>query len=198
MNVRLLTTREIAEFCDVTIHSVNKWINAGKLISYKTPGNHKKVDEEVFFEFLKKYDMPIPEEFLARMKRKKRILVVDDEKTTVHMIKELLGKNSNYEIESACDGFEAGLKYITFNPDLITLDLRMPEMNGFQVCSHIREDRNNESVKIIVISAYLDDFNIKKIFELGADDYLCKPFTGQDLIEKVDELLTKKEEYITG
>lgn len=191
MKKKPFTTRNIAKYCDVTIHAVNKWINAGKLNAYRTPGNHKKILEKDFIEFLQRNNMLIPDE-LQGLLNKKRVLVVDDEKTTVRLIEGLLNREGSYEIESAYNGFEAGLKFNTFKPRLITLDLSMPEMNGFEVCSHIRSDPKNENIRILVVSAYLDSDNIKKILDLGADDYLSKPFKSQDLKNKVINLLNEE------
>lgn len=196
MKGRTLKTREVAEYCGVTIHAVNKWVNTGKLKAYRTPGNHKRITEENFIEFLQKFNMLIPEEFESQIQRMKRILIVDDDKNTVHLIKSLLNKSDNYETESAPDGFKAGLKYCAFKPDLITLDLRMPGINGFEVCSYIRSNEKNDNIKILAISAYLDDENKKKILDLGADDCLSKPFKSHEFQERVSKLLNTKGERV--
>lgn len=196
MKKKLLTTRNIAEYCDVTIHAVNKWVNAGKLKAYRTPGNHKKISEEKFIEFLQKFNMVIPEDFESKMHKMKRILIVDDDKNSVHLIKGLLNKLADYEIKSAYDGFKAGVKYCAFKPDLITLDLKMMGMDGFEVCSYIRNEHKNDDVKILAVSAYLENGNKKRILDLGADDCLSKPFNSQEFRDKVLKLLNTKGERV--
>lgn len=196
MKKEFLTTRNVAEYCDVTIHAVNKWVNAGKLKAYQTPGNHKKISEEEFIRFLQQYNMVIPEDFVSKMRKSKRILIVDDDKSSVRLIMGLLNKLANYEIKSAYDGFKAGVKYCAFKPDLITLDLMMKGVNGFDVCSYIRSEHKNDNVKILAVSAYLDDENKKKILDLGADDYLSKPFSSKEFNDKVSKLLNKKGERV--
>jgi len=196
MEKKLLTTRDVAEYCDVTIHAVNKWVNAGKLKAYRTHGMHKKISEEEFIKFLQQYNMVIPEDFVSKMRKSKRILIVDDDKTSVSLIKGLLNKLAKYEIKSAYDGFKAGLNYCAFKPDLITLDLMMKGVNGFDVCSYIRNEHKNDNVKILAVSAYLDDENKKKILDLGADDCLSKPFNSQEFKDKVLKLLNIKGERV--
>ncbi len=192
-NTRLLTTGEIADYCQVTHRAVLKWITAGKLKAYRTPGRHSRVNKEDLLAFIKNYNMPIPGDLEKMFNRKKKILVVDDDRTTVNLISGLLTEE-NYTIMTAYDGFTAGIKFAEFKPDLITLDLHMPMLDGFEVCSCIRGNPKNNDVKIIVVSAYLDKKAIHRITELGANGYLTKPFTGQDLKEKIVELLCTKEE----
>ncbi len=197
MNVKekTLTTKEVSKYCDVTVHAVNKWVNAGKLKAYRTPGNRMKILKNDFGVFLEKYNMLVPQDFKNRLKKRKKILIVDDDNTSVRLIKGLLEKQGDYEIETANDGFEAGLKYSAFKPDLITLDLKMPGLNGFEVCTYIRNQAKDESVKILVISAHLGSKNLEKLKLLGADDFLEKKFQGESFQEKILELFEKQEQY---
>lgn len=191
---KILTTKEVSRYCDVTVHAVNKWVNTGKLKAYRTPGNRMKILENDFSFFLEKYNMLVPQDFKNRLKKRKKILIVDDDNTSVRLIKGLLEKQGDYEIETAQDGFEAGLKYSAFKPDLITLDLKMPGLNGFEVCTYIRVQAKDEDIKILVISAYLDSKNLKKVKLLGADDFLGKPFKGVIFHKKIVALFERQEQ----
>ena len=104
MSKKPFTTFEIAKYCHVTHRAVLKWVSAGKLKSYKTPGGHNRVHQEDFVEFLKEYDMPIPEELGALLRKKKRILIVDDDRTIVSLIRKLISDHGDYEIEEAYAG----------------------------------------------------------------------------------------------
>ena len=111
----------------------------------------------------------------------KRILVVDDEKPISDIISFNL-KNEGFEVETAFDGEEALEKFTKVGPDLIILDLMLPKIEGLEVC---REIRKTSSVPIIMLTA--KDSEIDKVLglELGADDYVTKPFSNRELIARV-------------
>ncbi len=184
-----LTTYEIAQHCQVTPRTVIQWINEGKLKAFRTPGNHSRVTNEEFLNFLKKYNMPIPQGFLTvQADGKKRILIVDDDKGMVDSIRRLLIKEGIDDLEMAYDGFEAGEKFASFKPNLVILDIRMPGLDGYKVCSRIRTNPDNKNVKILFISSAIDEDAIEQITKLGADGYLAKPFELEDLVNKVRDL----------
>ena len=99
MNKRPLTTGKAAEYCHVTYRTVLKWIEKGKLQSYRTPGGHHRVQTEDFLRFLKKHNMPIPSTETDRVIQRKRILIVDDNKNMVNSIKRVLRAEKRYQID---------------------------------------------------------------------------------------------------
>lgn len=183
-----LTTGQIAQHCHVTHRAVLKWVASGKLKAYRTPGNHSRVSIEDFLAFLHQYHMPIPAEFKT-IRSFLKILIVDDDHGIVNSIRRMLTLENKYMIETAYDGFEAGQKFVTFQPQFIILDIRMPGLDGYQVCANIRHDPRNKGVKILAISGVSEEHEVKRILDLGADDYLSKPFSNKTLKEKVDRLL---------
>lgn len=184
---KTLTTYGVAEHCQVTPRTVNQWINEGKLKAYQTPGKHSRITVEEFLEFLHRYNMPVPPE-LESFNGAKRILIVDDDTGMVDSIYRFLKRNQNYSLESAYDGFEAGQKFSDFKPDLIVMDIKMPGLDGFQLCSHVRNNPKNKNIKILLMSGMAEEEEIKKAKGL-ADDFLMKPFSTQALKEKVETLL---------
>jgi excisionase family DNA binding protein len=185
---RPLTTGQIAHYCHVTHRAVLKWVESGKLKAYRTPGKHSRVSIEDFVSFLNQYQMPVPAEFGTAEIRKK-ILIVDDDRGIVSSLHRMLTLENKYIIDIAYDGFEAGKKFVVFKPHFIMLDIRMPGVDGYQVCANIRSDPNNRNVKILAISAVSEAQEIKKIMDLGADDYLSKPFNNKILKEKISRML---------
>lgn len=179
-----LTTGEIAQHCHVTHRAVLKWIASGKLKAYRTPGNHSRVSRKDFIDFLKAYQMPVPAAF-ASNGTKKKILIVDDDKEMAHALQRSLAKEGRFDLDVAYDGFEAGKKFAEMAPDLIILDLKMPGVNGHELCTHIRTDPKNQGVKIISMSGTIHQQEIDHILSLGADEHLSKPFTQQDLDAKI-------------
>lgn len=118
-----------------------------------------------------------------------RILVVDDERSILKLICAYLEKDG-FAVESAADGEEAILKAQTVNPSLIVLDLMLPKMNGWEVCRRIRA---GSQVPIIVLTARADDADRIAGLDLGADDYLTKPFNPGELVARIKAVLRRSQ-----
>ncbi|MCA9400047.1 MAG: response regulator [Candidatus Omnitrophica bacterium] len=187
METQTFTTFEVAKFCKVSHRTIRQWIADGKLRSFRTVGNHSRVTLSDLRGFLEEHDMPIPQ--ILRTNKRKRILIVDDDKSLVSILKEIFSRNGEFDIETAYDGFEAGKKFAHFKPDLVTLDIRMPKMDGFEVLKQIRSDADNGFTKIIVISAFSEEGEKRMSIKLGADAFFDKPFVYGDLLKRVFELL---------
>lgn len=187
MMEKSFTTHDIAQFCQVTMAAVTKWIEEGKLPAHKTPGGHRRVQLSDFLNFLKKYRMPIPT--VLQSLGKMRVLIVDDDPEIVYMVKRALDKvEPKLEIESASDGFEAGQKVAGFLPDLVILDLKLPGVDGFKICQDIKSDKTKK-MKVLAVTGYDSPEFKDKILGCGADEYLVKPFEAQQLMQKVTKLL---------
>ena len=118
----------------------------------------------------------------------RKVLVVDDEKNIVDIIKFNL-KKEGYDVVTAADGQEAILKAYTENPDLILLDIMMPNVDGYEACRKIREKYDTP---IIMLTARAEEVDKLLGFELGADDYVTKPFGVRELMARVKANLRKK------
>ncbi len=186
---RPLTTGEVARYCHVTHRAVLKWVATGKLKAYRTPGKHSRVNMDDFLGFLKEYSMPVPKALFKEDSAERRILIVDDDRGIVHAMQRMLMMESKFRLEAAYDGFEAGKIFADFKPHCIILDINMPGANGYELCASIRKDPKNKAIKILVITGSQDMQEIKKIMDLGADDYLQKPFSNQSLGEKLRKLI---------
>ncbi|MDP3766768.1 MAG: response regulator transcription factor [Dehalococcoidia bacterium] len=115
------------------------------------------------------------------------ILVVDDEKNIVQLARLYLDKEG-YRVEAAYDGAQALEKAKSVRPDLIVLDIMMPEVDGLAVC---RELRKTSNVPIIILTARGDDVDRVVGLELGADDYVTKPFNPRELVARVKAVLRR-------
>lgn len=124
------------------------------------------------------------------------ILIVDDVPKNLQYLGNAL-KDQNYKFEFATNGIKA-LEWIKKKSfDLILLDIMMPEMDGFEACEKIRKDKRFNDIPIIFLTAYTDQKNILKGFDLGAQDYITKPFNTKELLARVGthlELKTNKEQ----
>jgi excisionase family DNA binding protein len=179
------TTIQIAKLLSVTSMTVARWIDAGKLEAFVTPGGHRRVYAGELAKFLIKHKMHLPPELESIGKTK--VLVVDDDELIVKNISRYFGKaGDNYEVFTATNGFEAGEAISDQNPDLVILDIMLPGIDGFKVCELIR--KRNKDTKIIAITGYDSDENKKKIIASGANSYLAKPFEIADLEKEISKL----------
>ena len=124
------------------------------------------------------------------MQRQERILIVDDNPTNIFILKEMLG--DDYHLESATSGEEGLTSALAFRPDLILLDIMMPGINGYETCRRLRANSALHHTKIIMLSAKAMMSERLKGYEAGADDYIIKPFDGQELLAKVRVYLRLK------
>ena len=133
--------------------------------------------------FLKEHKMPIPE---ALGLPSVRILVVDDEPALRQMISRALkSANPDYEIIEAQDGFRAGQMVATLKPNVVILDLRMPGMDGFEVCRLIKGQQKTQDTVVLAMTAYPSPEIEKRIRECGASDYFAKPLDMERLLDTV-------------
>lgn len=120
-----------------------------------------------------------------------KILIVDDEPNIVISL-EFLMQQSGYEVATARDGADAMQKIATFQPDLVLLDIMLPQLNGFEICQRIRENSQWNRIKVIMLSAKGREIEVSKGIALGADAYVTKPFSTKDLIAQVQRLLADR------
>lgn len=116
-----------------------------------------------------------------------KILIADDNKQITSVLTEY-AKKEGYTVEVATDGVEAMEKYKSFEPDLILLDVMMPRMDGFEVCRDIRRESN---VPIIMVTARGEDFEKIMGLDIGADDYIVKPFSCGEVMARVRAILRR-------
>ncbi|HUL36380.1 MAG TPA: response regulator [Thermodesulfobacteriota bacterium] len=190
--MEILTVSQASKYCKVSSKTIINWIDAGHLKAYKTVGGHRRIKREDLNQFLNDKGMPLPEE--PKVEERKKILVVDDDKIIVETIVQALEEDEcGYEMISASDGFEAGLQVNHFKPDLLILDIMMPDINGYEVCQKIKTNPDSKNTKIIVLSAYLDDDAFKQMKEYGADACFSKPLPLEQLRFEVAKLLGLKK-----
>ncbi|MEI6076496.1 MAG: response regulator transcription factor [Verrucomicrobiota bacterium] len=123
---------------------------------------------------------------------KLRILVADDEPELVELVEFNL-KQAGYSIATAVDGAEALKKARSQPPDLILLDIMMPEMDGLEVCKILRREPATAKVPIIMLTAKASEIDRVLGLELGADDYLTKPFSVRELLLRIKKILARSQ-----
>ncbi|MGM0401986.1 MAG: response regulator [Chloroflexota bacterium] len=118
------------------------------------------------------------------------VLVVDDDPSTIEITTRALEPLGDaIETATATDGFEAGLQIITFAPDLLILDLMMPDADGFEICRRIRRNPDLADIKILILTAHGTHKNLQRALDAGADDFMHKPVDVKRLGQQVRTLL---------
>ena len=119
---------------------------------------------------------------------KGKILVVDDEIYIVHILDFSLGIEG-YEVMTALDGEQALAKVAQDKPDLIVLDIMMPKLDGYETCKALKSNPGTKDIPVILLSAKGRNVDQKVGFEVGADDYITKPFSPRKLVERINAIL---------
>lgn len=173
------STSEVAKYCHVTADTIRKWAEAGKIRVFKTPGGHRRIRRDELLRFLRDNNIPVHQELDASSAK---VLIVDDEKAVISVVRRFLERvEKPFQVEVAMDGFEAGQYVASFRPNIIFLDLRLPGLDGFEVCRRIKENPDTSSTHIIAMTGYYEGAAAERVKSLGAAMLLPKPFTPDDL-----------------
>jgi DNA-binding response OmpR family regulator len=116
------------------------------------------------------------------------VLVADDDRDILQLVSFRL-ERADYEVVQANDGEEALRLVKELRPDLVVLDLMMPKLNGYEVIREIRRDEETKAIPVILLTARVQEADVARGFEAGADDYLKKPFSPQELRARVQAIL---------
>jgi len=172
------TTFKISQICGVNPTTVQNWVKENKLRAFQTPGGHRRVQRDDLIAFLKKFGMPIPDEL---DQKPPLMLIVDDETDVLDMIGDLMQSDEKeVEVAKAQSGVEALLMIGERKPALLILDLRMPGMNGYDVCRKLKSNPGTRNIRIVAVSGDHSPTVKDRIMETGADLFFTKPL---DIVE---------------
>ncbi|MCC7419180.1 MAG: response regulator [Planctomycetaceae bacterium] len=182
----VFTTGEAAKICKVSQQTIIRCFDSGQLKGFRVPGSRfRRIPRDVLYKFMK--ENGIPTDALESGKRK--ALVVDDDPSLVELIRDTLEADGRFEVRVANNGFDAGMMVKEYHPDVIVLDVMLPDINGKEVCQRIRTDPAMDDVKIICISGMVEQDKISELKSAGANDFMQKPFDTLRLVERMCELL---------
>jgi excisionase family DNA binding protein len=182
----VFTTGEAAKICKVSQQTIIRCFDNGTLKGFRVPGSRfRRIPRDQLFAFMK--DNGIPTDALES--GKKKVLVVDDDADLVELMVEGLDRDGRFEVRTANNGFGAGMAVKEFRPDLVILDVMLPDINGKEVCQRVRSDPSLDSVRIICISGMVDADKVDQLRAAGANDFVQKPFSIEDLLARSCDLL---------
>ena len=189
---RYLTPSEVAEFLMVSPVTVRAWAHKGLLESRMTPGGHRRFLREDIEQFAREQQA----NGRSRTKRRPaRVLIIDEHEAQARLLSDLLARHG-VRSETARNGFEAGLKFHRFRPDLVLLDLLMPGLDGFATCAQIKTTAETCMVRVIAMTGFDTPERTQRILAAGAECCLSKPLDQARLFEVLGwPLPARADEY---
>ncbi len=182
----LFTTGEAADVCRVSQQTIIRCFDTGRLEGFRVPGSKfRRIPRASLIKFMKDNNIPLDNLDSG----KKKILVVDDDPEIVELISEVLIRDGRFEVKTASSGYEAGIATQKFRPDLILLDYMLPDVNGNVVCQTIKRNPEFEDIRIIIVSGVIRQEEIDQLLKSGAEDFVKKPFSIDELTAKINGVL---------
>lgn len=173
-----LTPNEVAEMLMVSPVTVRQWAQKGKLEAMTTPGGHRRFSIDAIEKFASENQLTLQPKADDRL----RLLIVDDDVSLAEFLKEAVTMHHpTLQVEVAHDGFSAGRIMESLSPDIVLLDLMMPQMDGFEVCHMIKQGAH-KNVRVIAMSGFCSQENLQRILSEGAECCLRKPFSTTTLL----------------
>ena len=182
----VFTTGEAAKICKVSQQTIICCFDNGSLKGFRVPGSRfRRIPRDLLFVFMK--DNGIPTDALES--GKKKLLIVDDDQDLVDLMYDTFERDGRFDIRTANNGFDAGMQVKEFRPDIVILDVMLPDINGREVCQRVRGDRTMDSVKILCISGMVEQDKVSDLRAAGANEFMQKPFTTDRLLDRACDLL---------
>ena len=173
----VFTTGEAAKICKVSQQTIIRCFDSGQLKGFRVPGSRfRRIPREQLYSFMR--DNGIPTDALESGKRK--ILVVDDDQELVELISEVLERDGRFEVRTVNNGFDAGMMVKEYHPDLLVLDVMLPDINGKEVCQRVRNDKTMDDVRIICISGMVEEDKIEDLEGRRGQRFHAQAVRGRD------------------
>lgn len=180
---------EIAKMLNAARSTVIYWIKKGKLEAYQTPGGDNRVPRKNLIAFMEKQKIPL--EYLNDIEKKK-VLVVDDNPDILSIFQRAFSYEEDLALALAATGFEAGEMVNEFRPDLIMLDIKLPDMDGRTVCQYIRAKPEQRHTIIYAMSGLITEQEAGDLESQGFDKYFQKSFDIVEVMKEIKAALLKE------
>ena len=182
----VFTTGEAAKICKVSQQTIIRCFDSGQLKGFRVPGSRfRRIPRDQLVQFMRENGIPTDE----LISGKRKLLIVDDDQDLVEVLVDVFERDGRFDVRSVNNGFDAGMMVKEFRPDLVVLDVMLPDINGKEVCQRIRSDPALDEVKVVCISGMVEQDKVQDLMNAGADDFMQKPFDAEALLEKVCKTL---------
>jgi len=190
-NKKVYTTTEVAHLCHISKQKIVNLFDEGKIEGFRIPssgegtGGARRIPRKALLSFMREHGIPTDELEV----RRKKVLIVDDDPSSVELLTAMFEGEEGIRLETATTGSDAAVKAGTFQPDLILLDIMLPDLDGDAVYNSIRKTTELAATQIIIVSALSDSEMREKLSTGGTADYFTKPIDVTKLKARVIDLL---------
>ena len=185
MKEEMLSLGKAAEICAIARGTLWSYVKSGELKASRTPGGHYRVSQKDIDEFILQKGMKTKN---LKQPSPGTILIVDDEAPVRKTLKQKLVREG-FTVETAPDGFNAGLKARDIKPELIILDLMMNGIDGFEVCKAIKNNSTLDRTKILIMTGFDTPEHRERAIREGADGYLPKGSSFKNILKCINDLI---------
>ena len=184
---QVFSTGEAATICKISQQTIIRCFDTGRLEGFRVPGSKfRRIPRESMIKFMRENDIPLD---LLEEAGRQKVLVVDDDPEIVELMVDVFERDGRFEVRTANSGYDAGVLTQEFRPDLMILDYMLPDVNGNVVCKTIRQNSAFNHMRIIIVSGVINQEEIEQLMDVGADAFLKKPFSIDELVNQMVELL---------
>jgi len=189
MREKEFSTLEMGRICNVAHTTVINWIERKQLPAHATPGGHRRVYHNDFIAFLKKFNMRIPPE-LQETEKKPGVLIVDDDAELLAMLARAFKEHApEFRVRTTRNGMDALMLVGREPPDVIILDVVMPNMDGLAVCKTLKAGEQSKYIKVLVITGKKLTEHQRAYFLDAVDGIFHKPFSAVKLVARAVQAL---------
>ena len=184
---QVFSTGEAAAICKISQQTIIRCFDTGRLEGFRVPGSKfRRIPRDSMIKFMRENDIPLD---LLEEAGRQKVLVVDDDPEIVELMVDVFERDGRFEVRTANSGYDAGVLTQEFRPDLMILDYMLPDVNGNVVCKTIRQNSAFNHMRIIIVSGVINQEEIEQLMTVGADAFLKKPFSIDELVNQMVELL---------
>jgi excisionase family DNA binding protein len=184
---KLYTTHEVARLLGVTPITVIRWIESGRFKCFMTVGGHRRIEHGELKAFAQAHNLPWTDEEELQERKDFIVLAVDDDEDILEVLKDMLEDVRGLKLITCSNGFTAGAKLVEDRPNMILLDFKMPELDGFEFCRFIRQDPRFHDLIVVAMSGLKSDEDIARMREVGVHEVMTKPFGYDALQEQIQK-----------
>ncbi len=181
----VLTTGEVAKICNVAPRTVSKWFDSGQLKGYRIPGSKdRRIPVAELYRFMKEHQIPMD----GITSGQTRVLIVDSDAEIVDALERVLTEQTNYEVQTATTGFQAGLECERFRPHVVLIDVHLSDTDASNITNMIRSSSSMQMTRIIAMSGKLTDGQAQGLRQSGYDSFLKKPFQVRQVVDSIENV----------
>lgn len=183
---KVFTTFEAGRICGVVHTTIINWVNKGLLKAHTTPGGHRRIALPDLIDLMNRFHMPVPADLATR---RRKALIVEDDPAVQRMLCRALAPLEDLDVDTCAGGLEALVRIGREAPDLLVLDIRIPQVDGFEVLRLLRASEQTRPIRIVVVTGEALSREQESQLREDADELFRKPIEVSELRARAAQLL---------